>query len=291
MQHLCNPLTVDCIFSQKVWYNHFIKVGNKSLFTKKLFNVGVNFIKDFYNSNTRTLKNWDQFKYDFACKDNMYFSWLQIVNSIPISWKNIIKNDPGNALIDICYDQHLLLLTRQLTINNLSAREYYNQITTKLFVKPASETTIENRLNLDDIPWTKVYSLTGEITIDTYSRMFNYKINHNILFLNHSLTCMGLLDNSLCSFCHLNNETPIHLFSQCQIAIQIWNELKLFIQIIPLPDLTPQSAILGFIDLYDDRILTNHLLLIFKITLYKYRDRGVYSIAHVLSNIKKSKVH
>ena len=42
---------------------------------------------------------------------------------------------------------------------------------------------------------------------------------------------------------------------------------------ILLQDLTPQSALLGFFeDSADNFCLSNHILIIFKIFLYKYRD-------------------
>ena len=74
-----------------------------------------------------------------------------------------------------------------------------------MFKKPAI-------LNYEHIMWTKVYNLSGEITIDTYSRMFNFKLNHNILFLNKSLSRMGLISDSACSFCNLDEETTVYYF-------------------------------------------------------------------------------
>ena len=122
--------------------------------------------------------------------------------------------------------------------------------------KPASEKTLQKLLNCENIIWSNIYNLGGEVTIDTYSRMFLYKFNHNILFLNKTLTRMGILNNSLCSFCNEVDESPIHMFSECHIVIQIWRDVQFhFVNVLNLPDLTPQSAFLGFMTFMTDVLL------------------------------------
>ena len=54
---------------------------------------------------------------------------------------------------------------------------------------------------------------------------------------------------------------------------------------IALPDLTPQSAFLGFPNLEELKVIINHILLIFKIVIYKSRDKRYCSINYVLNKI------
>ena len=219
-----------------------------------------------------TLKTWQHFKIYFNCTENMYFRWRQIIGSIPGPWKRIIQEDQGVSINKGVYNQHFLRVTRQLTLDRMTSKELYNIMITKLFVRPKSEITLQNLLNIQHFNWSKIYNLTGEITIDTYSRMFNFKLNHNILYLNKSLTRMGILNNSLCSFCNIYEETPLHIFYECNVTVQMWRDLQFhYKNIINLPDLTPQSAFFDFLDLCEDRIIVNNLLLIFKITLYQFR--------------------
>ena len=77
----------------------------------------------------------------------------------------------------------------------------------------------------------------------------------------------------LCSFCKLSDETVLHLIYECNIILNLWNELDLFFENeFSLFDLTPQAAFLGFLDV-DSKLLLiqNHLLLIFKIYIYNSR--------------------
>ena len=99
---------------------------------------------------------------------------------------------------------------------------------------------------------------------------------------------MKIVESSLCSYCGMAEETPIHLFSDCQIVIEIWRKIQLFFRSsIVLADLTPQSAILGWL-IEDDLILIKNLiLLIFKVVVYKDRELGVCSIERFLNKLRK----
>ena len=99
----------------------------------------------------------------------------------------------------------------------------------------------------------------------------------------------GISETSQCSFCNQNNETIQHLFRHCFVVKALWNDLNTFFENhLSLYDLTPQVAFFGFTkkDL-DDTILQNHLLLVFKIYLYKSRSYGFVCLKPLLLEIKK----
>ena len=62
-----------------------------------------------------------------------------------------------------------------------------------------------------NIEWNRAYVLPRLCTIDSYLRVFQYKILNNILFLNNRLFKMGKVDSSLCSFCKVTSETITHI--------------------------------------------------------------------------------
>ena len=67
-----------------------------------------------------------------------------------------------------------------------------------------------------------VFSLTN----DTKLRWFQTRINHRILGTNYLLRKMNISDNDLCSFCHNESETLVHLFYECQIIKRFWKETQ-----------------------------------------------------------------
>ena len=157
----------------------------------------------------------------------------------------------------------------------------------KIWEKPTSEAKIEELLDITDLNWKKIYMLGRKITLDSYSRQFYFKLTHNVLFLNKALHRMRLVESSMCSFCETTEETVVHLFSECQYVLGLWSRIQFFfVTKLSLPDLSPQSAILGFQQLEDSQILKNLILLIFKMVLYKDRESKSCSFERFLNKVK-----
>ena len=80
---------------------------------------------------------------------------------------------------------------------------------------------------------------------------------------------------------------------ECIFIKQLWNHLRLFLtKDISIPILTPQTAIFGFIDGTEsnDYKIKNHILLIFKLHVYKIRERGTLELSRLINEIKKVKL-
>ena len=110
-----------------------------------------------------------------------------------------------------------------------------------------------------------------------------------MLYLNEKLFLFGISETSKCSLCNQNNETIEHLLCHCFVAKALWNGLNPFFENhLSLYDLTPQIAFFGFTEKHlDDTIFQNHLILVFKIYLYKSRSCGFVCLKSLLLKIKK----
>ena len=91
-----------------------------------------------------------------------------------------------------------------------------------------------------------------------------YKILDNVLFL---IKGKGIKVSLPCSFCNLYDETPFHIFYECETVLNASGRTYSNAFNLILPTLTPQSGIFG---------ITNHILLIFKLYVYKSRIRKVH---------------
>ena len=99
----------------------------------------------------------------------------------------------------------------------------------------------------------------------------------------------GKIKTPLCSFCHSYDETIKHIFLECICVKQLWNHLRLFLtNDISFPILTPQTAIFGFINGIENSVykITNHILLIFKLHVYKSRERGSLELSRLRNEMK-----
>ena len=134
------------------------------------------------------------------------------------------------------------------------------------------------------------------ITYNTYMRSFQYKILNNVLFINKKSDTFGRKPSSLCSFCNLYDETPYHIFYECDRVKCLCSDLvQCFQNNLILPFLTPQTAIFGFLDsIYDsiyenNKCLSNHILLIFKLYVYKSIEKNLLTIDNLIAEIRKLK--
>ena len=114
------------------------------------------------------------------------------------------------------------------------------------------------------------------VTIESSLQIFQYKILNNILFLNNRLFKFGQVQSPLCSLCKHENETTKHLFSQCFITGMLWDSVKSWLMgSITLPPLNPDTAILGHWRPENKfNILVNHLTLLFKFFIYKFKNHN-----------------
>ena len=101
----------------------------------------------------------------------------------------------------------------------------------------------------------------------------------------------GKIDSTLCSFCKMIEETLSHLFYNCIKKKLLWDQSKDFIsnETWSFPSLTPQSAIVGHIDLSHDYLLMNHIILIYKFYIYHSRNRGYLKIEQLKAIIDKTR--
>jgi hypothetical protein len=85
-----------------------------------------------------------------------------------------------------------------LEIKALTCREFYNIMVMKIMEKPTTEAKIQEILAIQNINWCNVYTLIRNVTIDNYSRIFHFKLSHNILYLSKILHIMGISGSPMC---------------------------------------------------------------------------------------------
>ena len=134
-------------------------------------------------------------------------------------------------------------------------------------------------------------------TDNTYMRLFQYKLLNNAFFMNKKLHIFGIESSPLCSFCNLCNKTPLHMFYECDSIKCLWSDLvQFFKNSLVLPTLTPQTAIFGFFDstkseynFKKNKLLINHILLIFKLYVYRSREKQFIYINNLITEIRSAK--
>ena len=120
---------------------------------------------------------------------------------------------------------------------------------------PTSQNYFSELLKTDSLDWKQIYLLPRLVALDSYSHSFQFKILNNVLYLNKKPFTFRKSTSPLCPFCKLSDETVLHLFYECDIIQNLWNELDLFFENhFTLFALTPQSSFIGFFNI-DSKLL------------------------------------
>ena len=117
----------------------------------------------------------------------------------------------------------------------------------------------------------------------------SYFLTKNFILLEKShLLCV--------LFCNLYDET-LYIFHERDRLKCLWSNLvQCFQNNLILPTLTRQTAIFGFLDytnndsiFENNKCLSNHILLIFKLYVYKSREKKLININNLIAEIRKGK--
>ena len=107
-------------------------------------------------------------------------------------------------------------------------------------------------------------------------------ILHRYLPVNSVLFKYQLVQDNLCTFCHLENETIIHLLYECELVKKLWDEIQTWLAINASTDLklSPSNIILG--DFTTPTILVNLITLLCKRYIFLCKSNNKL---HVLSGL------
>ena len=120
------------------------------------------------------IKPWKDIKIEFHLKDTHKVYWLQIIDALPKTWKDIILKDKGNANNLVIFNHHIVRKSQICNLNKLTSRELYLTLVVANTVKPTTQDYFENTFETSQFKWKKLYFIIRNSTLDTKARMFHY---------------------------------------------------------------------------------------------------------------------
>ena len=124
--------------------------------------------------------------------------------------------------------------------------------------------------------WNNVYSSIYKLSIDSNTRMFQYKLLFKFLPVNKTLYQWGILDSPTCSLCKEEEESVIHLFCDCPVSAQFWSQVDDWFFCITKNHLHINALSIIFGSLREQcPVLSNLIILLGKIFIFKNRKYGL----------------
>ena len=131
--------------------------------------------------NENEFKMWDEMKISYNLSHKSYFKWRQIIRSIPITWKKVLKENQSGSSSLLFFDHQVLKNNRTLEIEKMNSKEIYSIIISSKVNILTSTIYFENKFPFCNFQWKETYTLPRKVTINAYLRSFQYKILNNIL--------------------------------------------------------------------------------------------------------------
>ena len=138
------------------------------------------------------LSGWEVISEKFDLSANAFLTWYGVIQSIPTECKNVIRN--ANFSIE-SYSQEAMINCRHgifigdnfYGITKVKTSMIYNALVQKTFVPPTSRNNFSQKFDISEEDCPKMYSLAEKCSIDSKTRIFQYKILNNALYLNERL--------------------------------------------------------------------------------------------------------
>ena len=82
-------------------------IDDKIIFRSKLYAKGIIFEGQLFQNNQQ-IKTWNELKAEFHLIENEKFLIVQIIQALPISWKEILRNYTERINNLVIHDHHLI---------------------------------------------------------------------------------------------------------------------------------------------------------------------------------------
>jgi hypothetical protein len=270
------PNSKQEVLLQPVWNNAKIKQGKKSFYIKELDKVGVKSIDHIWCTRTKQIKPLKCFfSINSAVYAKHFMSWCALIKSIPVLWLNILKQDNSHLNTNLTMSNSICSADGIYQIEYLTSKKIYS-----IYV---SDNVIESKGNVkfvdllqNEFEWNDACNLIYLVSIDSYTRYFQYKILQNYLSVNFKLKKWKILDSDRCSYCFVSQETVEHLFVHCPSAVTLYSQIKEWCVglDIHLPKLETKNIVYGILPCTPGNYLINLFIILYKQMLFNGRQNS-----------------
>ena len=193
-----------------------------------------------------------------------FFDYLCLQQSIPSRYKKIIR------LYDPKTDENEGFLVKNIITKTKVLRYTYAKLIKKLPYEIKAKTKWINsfRREIEIMDWKKIFTLPKLTTLDSQTRIFQYKIIHRILPTNTLLHIYKIKDDPSCEKCPNVPDDIEHALHRCPAVLELWYSLAdwLLPEIDLYPYINSENIIFGIYT--ENKLLHNTIILAIKRYIY-----------------------
>ena len=175
-------------------------------------------------------------------------------------------------------------LSKDYKINDTKAiqiiRKGNKAVTLQLYDSTKPPTAVGNwnkKYNIE-LEWDVIFSKCAKTSNDIKLRWFQARLIHRILPTNKFLFFCKIKESPMCTFCHVEEESILHLFWECPVVLTFWEKIERLLQekchICARLKISEQLVIFGSEkNIHTDKIL-DFIIMLGKFFIYKCRFKN-----------------
>ena len=222
--HNSEPVQVDDILQEHIWFNARILIGNKPAYNKTWCDAGIETIQDILDGNSILSKERLEEKYNISC-DFLFYNGVR--SAIPNKWlEKIHKTSSANIRVsEAKHPLSIMLRKKDIDIRLATCRQLYWVEIDKVTERPTCYYKWESEFYYANFDWSLINLIPYECTTETYLQSLQFKIIHRYFLCNYKLHLWAILDNNKCAYCNAI-DTLTHYFVECESVRIFWKSLK-----------------------------------------------------------------
>ena len=263
----------EIIYNQTIWDNRYITIQNRPFLWRLWQEKGIKQVYNIIRDDGEFLDH-NEIKeiYDINCN---FLNVLQIRQSLPLNWRQSIKNKALTTKIRVPF---VIFCGKPTPLVTVATNILYNQFIKNKYVKPAGLQKWQS-ISPGLIPeeeWPDILKRPYRCLRETKLQSLQFKIIHRTINCNKKLFDMKLKETPMCSYCDETDDIP-HFFVHCDNVSDIWKEFfiwwnQLGVFVVDFPTRNSEKDILfGLPNETDNQIILNFCILHMKNYIYKQR--------------------
>ena len=151
---------------------------------------------------------------------------------IPTQWRKSLKIIEGKVEVVSKKPDTPLLKINMLwkPLDSITTKNINQKYINSKIVRPtAEETWIDIFPFLEDLEWSKIYTLPYKITKEPFLQSLQYKVLNRIVNCKERLFKWKISENNICNYCE-NIDTLEHHLINCKASKRIWDSLDQWIR-------------------------------------------------------------
>ena len=287
-----NPSSLSEIANQVIWNNRFICIESKSIYNKRLVDLGIVKIGDLYDTRGELKSNKEPLYSTLSPIE--HFLLFRLLAAFPQEWCKVLETDKiyiASKTNDLFPDDFYLRIEgKRVDFRSLQSKLLHESFVSKISSTPIAQRKYNVFFNThtSQLDWEKIYLLPFKTTLDT---KFQYKLLNRILYTNKMLFMFKKVDSPLCDFCEKELETIEHVFFYCTKVRIFWDDLKALLNSVNITvSFDIKDVLLGFLDTSDSiNILINYIVLESKFFIYRCKlNKGPLKLRLLVNKFKKT---